>query len=475
MHNAISRAHKESGKTDIYVIFSIALFFFAAAGAVLYFLILGEAPTKPDDVMERVVKAASSLETYVATVHVQPSPYLFVQDAFDGTVSFDIKNKISIGDFDMPVTSGITPVTVHIDTFSSDAVTFAKFSKKDNSVGPKLLFPEEWVSIDGTARFEIYQFIEKSLVLENVLKIAQEGKGRMVLNSDIITQDTDGSQEFHVVLRMKEKQPDVSQNVTKFFALVSPEDDIHLWIDAKTYNIREISYSVPGFSVKVDISKRNEPFAGSAPQNSISYTAWEGKFFSKLASVAHISEILIGSYGNINKAYLEGIQQSIQKTTGVKTTLQKSAPALEKKKLLYDTATDRWNSDMLLRGVKLASAGYGQNIFALYVIEGKMFSPLFPQKEIWSRGEIGSNAAVMTVGGLIPAGVASAATQTTALARAQKAALYVIGTNLGFEYSPSSSNSKCAMYPAADVAEIDAKDVGFCKPESTFLNQIFKK
>jgi predicted Zn-dependent protease len=475
MHNAISRAHKESGKTDIYAILSIALFFFAAVGAVLYFLIFGEAPTKSDEIMEKTVKSTSSIETYMATVHVQPSPYLFVQDAFDGKIFFDLKNKISIGDFEMPITSGITPVTVRIDTFSSDAITFAKFSKKENSSGPKLLFPEEWVSIDGTARFEIYKFIEKSLVLENVLKIVQEGRGRMILSNDTITQNVDGSQEFHVVLRKKEKQPDVSQSVTKFFALVSPEDDIHLWIDAKTHDIREVSYSVPGFSVRVNISKRNEPFAGSAPQNSISYTAWEEKFFSKLASVARVSEIRIGSYGNINKSYLEGIQQSIQKTTGIKTTLQKSTPALEKKKLLYDSATDRWNSDMLLKEVKLASAEYEQSIIALYVIDGKMFSPLFPEKEIWSRGEIGSNAVVMTVGGLIPAGVASAATQTTALARVQKAALYAIGTNLGFEYSPSSSNSKCAMYPAGDVAEIDAKDLGFCKPESTLLNQIFKK
>lgn len=465
------RKNRQSGKTDIYVIFSIAFFFFASAGAVLYFLIFGEVPTKPDDIMEKTLKELAQVNTYTATVHVQPSPYLFVQDAFDGTVSFDIQNGVSAGSFEMPVTSGVTPVTVHIDTYSSGPETFARFSREEVSAEAKLLFPEEWTRIDGTAELEIYQFIEKSLALGNVLEIIQKGRGRMVLNGEITAKTFDGPEEFHAVLRVKE----TDKNGEKYFSLISPEDDINVWIDAKTYNIREISYSVPGFGVTVNIAKRNEPFAGSAPQNPISYPAWEGKFFAKLASAARISEILIGSYGRMDQAYLDGIQYALQKATGVKTTVQKSAPALEKKKLLYDSATDRWNSDMLLRGVKLASAGYGQNIFALFVVDGKMFSPLFPEREVWSRGEIGSNAAIMTLGGLLPAGVASGATQAAGVARAQKTALYTIGTNLGFGYSSSSASPKCAMYPAASVAEIDAKDVGFCKPESTYLNQIFKK
>lgn len=207
--------------------------------------------------------------------------------------------------------------------------------------------------------------------------------------------------------------------------------------------------------------------AALAISDSASVNLENEKFFAALSQVA-VKEIFIGSYGAVDGEVLGFLREEIEKTFGVKTTLLNPGAPIPKESPFYDAGRKQYNSDTLLESVKLSSAQYGASVRFLYVVDANMSSFSEKTSAPWVRAENGANASLLSLYGL---GEGS----DSFLPRIKKAALYALGTTVGFGLSPSVSDTSCVMYSASSVRELDNQRDAFCSPEADILDRVFVK
>jgi predicted Zn-dependent protease len=193
-------------------------------------------------------------------------------------------------------------------------------------------------------------------------------------------------------------------------------------------------------------------------------------FFKSLPAVP-VKEIFIGSYGTVEKEILERLQNKIEKTYGVKTTLLNSGPVIPKEEPFYDKSRNRYNSDVLQKSVEQSSAVYGQTARFLYVVDLDMSS--FSDEESfggqWLRAQRGQNAAIVSLQAL------RAGEREIFSERAEKTAIRALGITVGFDLSPSAADASCLMHPALTVEELDAQKNALCAPEDEVIARVFKR
>jgi len=183
--------------------------------------------------------------------------------------------------------------------------------------------------------------------------------------------------------------------------------------------------------------------------------------------------VFIGSYSKIKKEYLEGIQTAVKKATGAQVTVLGGASALAKKAPLYDAVRQQYDADVLLKGVETASLEYGAKSRFIYVFDIDMYSSSNPSlKSVWFAGTKGKNVSIVSLYSLQKKSDMDTASAISSLvvSRLQKNALHMIGMNIGI--SPS-FDTKCIMYPAKTLTEIDRQGTEYCASEQVLINEAF--
>jgi len=462
----------ERGSADLPTLIAIGVLFFAVAGAVLYFLIFGTPPLKTDAVAKQVLSSLSTITSYNAKLSLRSISSISGINSFTGTFSYDEKNAQSDGQFEIPlsVTTGAPKVATEV--FLTTGENFAKLAINDTLSKSVMQFPAGWFRVLDSEKPDQYAFLQGSGVFTDAIHVLQSDAAKITVKGQAERQMNDQAPQIHIVFHIPET------NKTPLSG-----KDIDVFVDTKSYSLQSLSFNTSSFSVSEDISNINQPFGFVLPVNALSYSDWKSQLFSSsVASVAPVSQIFIGSYGNINAKYLEGIRSGLQKITGAKTMLLAAAPALEKKAPLFDVSRQQWNADVLLQGVQNVSNPYGQGVRILYVIDSELYSPTRKDlSSIRSLGSLGSNAAVMTISGIEQNLSAPIGTSTPALSnaviisRALKIAENALGLSMGFGNSPSTLDPKCVTHSAVTVADLDAQTAGYCAPEKNLLKNLFKK
>jgi len=183
--------------------------------------------------------------------------------------------------------------------------------------------------------------------------------------------------------------------------------------------------------------------------------------------------VYIGSYGDIKKEYLDGIQSAVKKATGAQVTVLGSAAALTKKTPLYDAKRQQFDADILLKGVETASLEYGAKSRFIYVFDVDMYSSSNPNlKSVWYAGTKGKNVSIVSLYGLQKKSDTDIAPALSSLVtgRLQKNSLHMMGINIGI---PSSSDAKCIMYPAKTLTELDKQGTEYCASEQSLISAAF--
>ncbi|TRZ51821.1 hypothetical protein D4R99_03745 [bacterium] len=183
--------------------------------------------------------------------------------------------------------------------------------------------------------------------------------------------------------------------------------------------------------------------------------------------------VYIGSYGDIKKEYMDGIQSAVEKATGAQVTVLESAAALTKKTPLYDAKRQQFDADILLKGVETASLEYGAKSRFIYVFDVDMYSSSNPNlKSVWYAGTKGKNVSIVSLYGLQKKSDTDTTQAPSSLiaSRLEKNALHMIGTNIGV---PFSSDAKCIMFSPKTLADLDKQGTEYCSAEQATINTAF--
>lgn len=474
-----SKKSFQSGAADISLLLSIGFLFFMISGAVVYFLVFGNPPLNTAKIVENTIAVAAKTTSYAVKIQIEPSPESFIQKTFVGQVIYDITGKKANGVFDVPSFAGAEKPVSRIETLLSGNTAFTRFVPRDVSPKDLFVFPKEWFRVDPSDKPDEFRVVEQSFALTDFLKILTGGSGYIMTQNGAVKEDLNGAKTYHITFRRQEKFPEgLPQENAQLFSALSDKDDINVWVDEKTYEVLEMRFVINGFGIIAVISDLNKVITITEPLDVITYSDWKNKVFSaSVSNLTPITQISIGSYGEIKPAYLEGIRQAIQKATGITPTVLKSAPVPEKIAPIYDGTRLQWNEKAMLSGVELASSSFGPSVRILYVINDPMFSPFEKEKpSLWVSGAFGANAAIISLAGLDQAVGQSTSTPTeaTVVLRTQKVALYALGKSIGFDLSPSAASNKCVMYAATSIAELDSEDASYCPQEKLYIPQIFK-
>jgi|GEM_PF-4253300 len=502
----------QKGAVDLSVLISLCLLCFVIAGAAVYFLILGIPPTNTSNIVGRVMTAAGSAESYTVKLQVVPATEFFMQSKITGRVTFDLRRGKTDGTFDVPLLTADGAAMSRMEAFVSGGEVLARYIPDETTPKDMKVFPREWFKLDTKDKPIEYRVLEQAFALSDFTKILKNGSGFVTTQNDAVKEKQGEANVWHVVFRRPETfPPGLPNEHLAFFSALSDSHDIDIWVDEKTYDVLQMHFVINGFDVTAVITDLNKPNDLAVPKDVLAYPEWKTKLAAaSVPNLTPITQISIGSYGEIKPAYLEGIRQAIQKATGITTTVLNSAPTPEKKELIWEKELSGWNGNALLSGVQQISKSFGPNVRILYVVGDKMYS-VFEKNQIWSRGEFGSNASVISLAGLderVAISMAMTATTTTTtatttvpvtsatsttsakvaetadssvapesvvIARAQKIALQALGETVGFDIAPLAGNTTCAMYPFKTVAEIDVLGKAYCQPELGYIPQIFKK
>jgi len=361
---------------------------------------------------------------------------------------------------------------VATEVFLTAGENFAKLAINDTPQKSPVQLPAAWFRVLDSEKPDQYAFLQNSGAFIDVIKILEANSSKLTVKGQADKEMNDQTPQIHIVFHIP--NADTSPLSGK---------DVELLVDAKSYIIQNVSFASEAFSISADVSNINKQFGVSLPVNALSYADWKSQLFSlSVANMAPVSQIFVGSYGNINAKYLEGIRSGLQKVTGAKTMLLAAALALDKKAPLFDVDRQQWNADVLLQGVQNVSQPYGQGVRILYVIDGEMYSPT--RKDLSSirlLGSLGSNASVMTISGIeqnlsAPIGTSTpASSDSVIVSRALKIAENAVGLSVGFGNSPSTLDPKCVTHSAITVDDLDAETGGYCAPEKNLLKKLFKK
>jgi len=468
-------SHK-TGAMDLGALLSVGFFFLVASLAVVYFLAFSIPPIDTKVTAEKAFLSTSRITSYTTELSIAPTLKTLPLPAFDGASEVNVADSLYSGVFKIPSSPGAS--ALEIKTSGRENVFYAKFSSTGTASPLSPLYPAEWVRLAGSEIPEEYLPIYNSLVFGDILSLVREGKGRLSPVAEGTRETIDGKKDIHLIFRLNPPSPGEVPD-SRYLSEVSSSEGIHLWVDASSFEPHQIRYTAGGFSVLAKIFKINSSTVVETPATNLSYSDWKGKISLGLAKAnLRISEIAIGSYGNIKPAYLEGMRQAVEKSTGIKTTVLSPAPALEKNDSVYDKEGAVWNSRIVYNGVKGACEKCTKEEFILYVVDEKLHDPLTNAGTMERAiGEVGANAGIVSLFGLSNKDdySTSTAAEPVIIARAQKLALRAIGETVGFQYLPSFYDPKCPMFPAKSLKEIDTQSAVYCKAEAPLIPGIFKK
>jgi predicted Zn-dependent protease len=467
--------NSQRGSVDMPVIISFFALFLSIGVAFIYFSLYGGSrPVNSVVIFQKVFDSASSIKTYSAHILVQPEGTAPAMPMFEGDTFFDIPGSQMSATFEVPVSAEKGAAKISVRTVFSDGKKFVKI----RAMGGSPIFPDDWILVntEGDVPKELER-LETAGALFDALEIFRKGKEYAIINGDITKEKIGGTDEVRFVLHdnpAKKLPPEMPEKLASLLR----DGQINVWATQEDGELKEIRFSLNKYTITISITGTNKRSDILSPKTSVSQNEWKAKQFALAVPKEAVTEVLIGSYGDIKKEYLEGVRSAVQKATGVKTTVMGSGAPLNKKAPLYDSARQQFDADALFKSIEAVSAKYGPANRFIYVFDAAMYSSSDPdRKPVWYAEKHGGNAALVSVYDLQKKSdsATTPAAPPLVISRLQKISLHVLGTSVGFSFSPSVSDKKCLMYPAGALAELDAQGSGYCAPEKGVVSKVFKK
>ena len=470
---------RQKGATDTAVLVAFCLLFLCSIGSFIYFAIFGNPPINERKLLQQTADTASSVRYYTADVVVQTEGNASTTDMISGTVAFDTVSETESGTFSMPIVPGKSAPKVKIENLSFSDAQYAKFTVKDPKNQGTTTFPEEWVMISASEKGpDQFAVLRQSLAFADIFELFQKG-GRYLVIDGTAEQQIGGTEpEIHFVLRPSKIETDHPIGVSKNFDTILSEGKMNVWVSSREKNIRQVSFTVNGYSVKIKIKNSGKAITVEKPTGALSLSDWKAKQFSLFAPKKLVSEIFIGSYGSVNKQYLDAIASVVKKETGITATILVPGTALPEQSPLYKQNRRQFDAANIFESVKSASAKYGDSARFVYVLDVPLYSSMEKNRDsVWYADEMGTNTSLMSLRGLLNMSDASntPAQQPIVTARAQKIALHILGTSVGFGLSPSAENPTCLMYKTNSLAELDKEGSAYCSAEKGVISKFFGK
>jgi len=469
----------QSGGADLALIMAICTLLLSVGASFMYFSLFGSLTINSSKTLQKVADVTSPIQYYTADVRIQPEGNASTSAIITGTVSFDVKNKSGSGSFSFPLTPGKITPRLEVETLFFPDSSFVKFHLNDINGVSSLKFPEDWMQISNTeSGLEQFEILQKSLALSEVFEVFREGGGYLIIDGNVEKQLGGDVPVLHFALRHSQVETSHPKDVSPAFDTILKEGKLNVWVGTKDKSVREVRFAVHGYLVTMKIKDANKSVVAQKPGTFLSSSEWKTKQFSGFSLKEPVSEIFIGSYGAINKEYLEAIRSSVEKATGVKTTTLLSGPALPERPPLYDLTRRQLDAIPVFESVKGASDKYGAKSRFIYVLDTDLYSSLDKSlNSVWYIDRIGTNTALMSLSCLRKTSDTdiSPTSQPIVIARAQKVALHILGTSVGFGLSPSSEDPSCLMHKTSSLAELDAERTGYCPAENAVIKNFFKK
>jgi predicted Zn-dependent protease len=458
---------------------AICLFFLCAGGSFIYFSLFGDPPVNGTKVLQKTTEAVSKVKYYTADVYIQPEGNASSSSVINGTVAYDVSAGNMSGTFSVPMVYGKASPRLGVEVISFSGATYAKFRVKNASDDGVVKYPEDWILIGpGEKGPDQFVVLGESLAFYDVLELFRKGGKYLVVDGQAEKQIGGDAPGYRFSLRPSLVESLHPQGVSEEFDTVLKEGDINVWVSAKDKSVTEVRFSARGYMVTMKIKNQNKTVEIKQPAGALSLSEWRSKQFSEFVPKGLVSEIFIGSYGNIKKEYLDAIKTAVEKETGIKATILLSGPALPEKAPLFSVSRKQFDAVSVFTSVKNASLKYGDKTRFIYVLDMDTYSSVENGKDsVWYMDEVGANTTLMSLYGLrkISDSDSNPAEQSLVIARAQKIALRVLGTSVGFGLSPSTEMPTCLMYKTNSLAELDAEGAGYCPEEKAVIKKFFGK
>lgn len=469
----------QKGGADIALLVAFCLFFLSALGSFIYFSLFGDPPINGDKILEQTMTASSAVKSYTAEIFIQNEGVASSSAVVNGTVRVDTATGAHNGLFSFSLSRNNTNPRLEVETLTFPEASYAKFILNDKMNKSLAAYPPDWVIITASeVGPEQYAVLQRSLAVADVLELFRKGGKYLAIEGTAEKQIGGVEPQIHFVLRPSKIESDRPSEVSENFDTLLRKGEVNVWVAAKDKSVREVRYSVNGYSITMRIKNTSARPNIERPEGSITLTEWKTKQFSAFALKDPISEIFIGSYGAIKKEYLEALSSAIKKQTGIKATVLIPGSELPQTMPLYNAERKQFDADTAYNSAKAASQKYGAKTRFIYVLDVNMYSSLRPkQVSAWFIDELGSNTVLMSLYGLrrISDTDPSPADQPLVISRAQKIALHALGTSVGFGLSPSTENPTCLSYKTDSLAELDKQGTAYCAPESSTTKAFFKK
>ncbi len=470
---------RQKGAIDVAIFSATGILFLSIGVAFIYFSLFGNPPINNVKALSQVAGIASSIKYYSADVIIQPEENSNASAAIKGTVSFDVAGGNSTGKFIFPLNPGKVNPTLTIETLSFKDSSFVKFRLDDPNNESLIKYPSGWTSINDSDKGPVqFDILKKSLANSDILELFRKGGEYVLIKGGVEKLLVDTVQTIHFTLRASEAEMSHPKGVSSSFDPIIKNGNVNVWENFKDKSIKEIRFNADGYVVTMKIKDVNKVVSISKPDVALLFTDWKSQQFDEFIPKDTVSEIFIGSYGVIKKEYLEGVRSAVEKATGIKTTTLLPGAALAQNPPLYNATNKQFDSSALFKSAKTASSKYGSRSRFIYVLDADLYSPNENSTTtVWYMDEQGANTAIVSLYGLnknsdidpLPAPA------PVVVARAQKIALHVLGTSVGFSLSPSADVPSCLMYKATTLAELDKQGTGYCSPENLVIKKFFLK
>jgi predicted Zn-dependent protease len=469
----------QKGGTDIALFIAVAVLFASIGGSFIYFSLFGNPSVSEEKTLQKTIEAALLVPSYSAEVTIEPEGNASSSSAIKGTMFFDVASGEKNGSFSFPLFPGKATPNVEMETVFFSDEAYAKMRLNDPKGESIVKFPEDWVRIAASENgLEQFEILRESLASADTLELFRKGGRYLVIDGEVEKQLGGKGAEFYFALRASQVESLHPSGVSKNFDTLLKEGGVHVRVDSKNKNISEVRFSVNGYLVTMKIKDVGKAVAVVKPEVSLALKDWKIKQFSQFAPAVKVSEIFIGSYGAVKKEYLEAIRSAIEKATGIKPVVLLSGSALPERPPLYNAARKQFDSVPIFESIKSASAKYGEKTHFIYVLDADLYSSDTKSDDsVWHAGKLGINAALMSLSGLFKTSDTdkTSANQALVIARAQKIALHVLGTSVGFSLSPSTEIPECLMRETSSLSELDKEGSGYCSAENAVIKNFFGK
>lgn len=469
----------QKGGMDIALFIAVAAFFASIGGSFIYFSLFGNPPVSEEKTLQKTIEAALLVPSYSAEVTIELGGNASSSSVIKGTMSFDVASEKKSGSFSFPLSSGKTVPNVEMETVFFSDEAYVKMRLNDPKGESIVKFPEDWVRIAASENgLEQFEVLRESLAFADTFELFRKGGRYLVVDGEVEKQLGGNAAELRFALRASQVESLHPSGVSRNFDTLLKEGGVNAWVDSKNKNISKVRFTINGYLVTMKIKDVGKTVVAVKPEVSLALKDWKQKQFSQFSPAVKVSEIFIGSYGAAKKEYLEAIRSAIEKATGIKPVVLLSGPALPERPPLYNVARKQFDSIPIFESIKSASAKYGEKTRFIYVLDADLYSSDTKSDDsVWHAGKLGINAALMSLHGFLKTSDTdkTPANQPLVIARAQKTALHVLGTSVGFSLSPSTEIPECLMRKASSLSELDKEGSGYCPAENAVIKNFFGK